>query len=162
VPVIVNEEHLHRRLSRLDGFIRDEFEYVGQRVTWLLTSHSFLFTAFVVGLNVGVRDRTNSQRLNPADAADIIPSLLAALCWIGIVSSLVVLLGVAVAHKVVNENYGRRKATEDAARTRTPPMIEEFDAVPNRQGRLYIVGSLSGFVMPLFLAGVWFWLWLKL
>ena len=62
-------------------------------------------------------------------------------------SSLVVLLGVAVAHKVVNENYSRRKATEDAARARAPPMIEEFDALPNRQG-LYIVGSLSGFVMP--------------
>jgi len=159
MPVTINsEEHLHRRLFRLDGLIRDEFEYVGQRVTWLLTSHSFLFTAFVVGLNVGVRDRANSFRMNPMDASAIIPQFLAALCWIGIVSSLVALLGVAVAHKVVRENYRRRKVTEDAATA----MSDQFDALPNRQGALYVIGSLSGFVMPVFLAVVWLWLWLHL
>jgi hypothetical protein len=171
MPVVLeSEEHLHRRLSRLDGLIRDEFEYVGQRLTWLLTSHSFLFTAFVVGLNVGVRDRGNiAQRMNPTDAENIIPFLLGALCVIGIVSSVVALLGIVVAHKVVGDNYRRRKATEDVAAAMRPapappPVIlnDHFDALPNRQRGIYILGSLSGWVMPCILAIVWFSLLLRL
>jgi hypothetical protein len=44
----VKDDDLRFRLSRCDTQIRIEFDLIGYRMTWLMTSQAFLFAAFTV------------------------------------------------------------------------------------------------------------------
>lgn len=103
-PVL--EESLSRRLTRLDSQLKIEYELIGQRVSWLLVSNSFLFGAFVVGLN-NVNPNTNVQKL--------IHVLILAIPVIGLTSSVLVALAVRAAHEVISDLKAVRDRVEEEA-----------------------------------------------
>ena len=94
------EESLDRRLGRLDAQIKIEFDLIGHRVSWLLVSNSFLFTALAVALNNTSNDTVKLRLVNAA---------LWCLPTIGLFSSFLVVLAVAAAHNVIKDLKLMRK-----------------------------------------------------
>ena len=135
-----SEENLNRRLLRLDAQIRVEYDLIGHRVSWLLTSNSFLFAAFVVGLN-------NTS----LSAKCLIETLMFSLPVIGLVSSLLVWFAVFAANSVISKLKELRDTVESVATS-----DYGFEALgikvidwPHR------IGNWPPFILPPLLAIIW-------
>jgi hypothetical protein len=100
------EDSLSRRLTRLDSQLKIEYELIGHRVSWLLVSNSFLFGAFVVGIN-NLSEKDDIQKL--------IHILIYAIPIIGLASSVLVALAVRAAHEVISELKVVRDRVEEEA-----------------------------------------------
>jgi len=136
------EESLSRRLTRLDSQLKIEYELIGHRVSWLLVSNSFLFGAFVVGLN--------NASLN-GGIQKLIHILILAIPVIGLASSVLVALAVRAAHEVVSEfKVVRDRVEEEAHRAFSYERLGvHIKSWP------HIVGNWPPMLLPPLFAVVW-------
>ena len=140
-----SEDNLNRRLLRLDAQIKIEYDLIGHRLSWLLTSNSFLFAAFVVGLNNANRDISSVK--------NFIGVLTISLPVIGLVSSVLVWLAVFAADSVICKFKRLRDTVEDeATRYGFEVLGIKTGAWPHR------VGNWPPFFLPPLLAIIWAWL----
>jgi hypothetical protein len=98
-----DREDVRFRLTRFDQQIFAEFELVGHRMNWLMTSQAFLFGAFALCVT------SNLPR------AQITLYLQFILLGIGIVSAGAVGLAILAAHRVVNRLKPMRAILEAKA-----------------------------------------------
>lgn len=105
------EDNLNRRLTRLDAQIKVEYDLIGHRVGWLLTSNAFLFAAFVVALNNVNLDNASLPSIR------FVYVLSFWIPIIGLASSALVTFAVFAANSVIKRLKLLRDRTEaDAAR----------------------------------------------
>lgn len=92
------------QLQRLDGAIEKEFTLIGDRMTWMVVSESFIFGAFV----------TAAVYYNPRDTAlnYLVISLLILLPIIGATIAAVAYLAITAAHIATDRLKGRRQELE--------------------------------------------------
>ena len=135
----INDQMLQYRLSRFDAQIKLEFELVGYRMTWLMTSQSFLFTAFTVCVTA---------------AAPPMPSVAKAIQYIvpivGMLSSFLVALAISAAHRVVERLKPARQSLEEIATLRGYERLG-VDA----DSRDHASGNLPSKLLPWVLAASW-------
>ena len=135
------EDNLNRRLLRLDAQIKTEYDLIGHRVSWLLTSSSFLFAAFLVGLN----------NTNPLVNKYLIEELTFWLPVTGLVSSLLVWFALFAAASVIRKLKKLRDIVEDKATSDC-----NFEVLGIRIiSWQHIVGNLPAFLLPPLLAFIW-------
>jgi hypothetical protein len=79
-------------LTRFDNLIKSEFDLVSHRMSWLMTSQAFLFSAFAIS-NV-----ISGQRIK-----ELTTILLTIIPLLGITTSLLVKKSIKAAHGVVND-----------------------------------------------------------
>lgn len=92
------------QLARLDGAIEKEFTLIGDRMTWMVVSESFIFGAFV----------TAAVYYNPRDTAlkYLVISLLILLPIIGATIAAVAYLAITAAHIATDRLKRRREDLE--------------------------------------------------
>lgn len=105
-PPVLTEESCRFRLGRFDGQIRIEFELIGHRMTWLVISQSFLFSAFATTL--GLADRADG-------VGHATKALRLLLPWLGMLAALLAGIAIAAAHAVIIRLKGRRDDLEQEA-----------------------------------------------
>jgi hypothetical protein len=135
----VKDEDLRFRLTRCDTQIQVEFDLIGHRMTWLMTSQSFLFAAFAVCV-------TTPQ-----------PRLLLLTKWlqfilsvVGVISALAVDLAIIAAHSVVERLKPVRQKLEKAARSK------HFEALGVEvESREHRWGNLPSRILPGVLVVAW-------
>jgi hypothetical protein len=128
-------------LLRFDGEIHLELELVGQRMTWLSISHSFLFSAFTV------------EVVARASAAPAIRHVLRhAIPMIGIVSA--VSVGLAVLAAQASARSLRRERAELEAR-RADASPAGFAPSLTRSAWIVRLGDLPPRLIPWLLAVTW-------
>jgi hypothetical protein len=81
------DEVLQFRLNRLDTEIRTAFDVLNQRITWLMISNSFLFSAFI----------------SLDKSADIARYLRWLLPGLGVISALLVGIAAVGKHRIIKE-----------------------------------------------------------
>jgi len=143
------DQSLSPRLIRLDSQLKIEYELVGQRVSWLLVSNSFLFGAFVVSLNNMSANANNM--CSDARIHRLIHILFLAIPIIGLVSSVLVALAVRAAHEVIFElKVVRDRVEEEASRA----LAYERLGVHIKSWP-HIVGNWPPVLLPPLFAVVW-------
>ncbi len=131
-----NGDDLRFRLTRCDSQIRIEFDLIGYRMTWLMTSQSFLFTAFTVCVNA----------LQPHMIAKWLQFVIP---LVGLISACLVALSIRAAHRVIEKLKPARAALE---KTASP----KFEALGVDVGsRDHADGNLPSRVLPWVLFSAW-------
>jgi hypothetical protein len=126
----LNEE-LQYRLNRLDSNIKAEFDLIGHRMTWLVISQSFLFSAFSLAA------------ANPTG-----PHVLRILLWLlpslGTVASITVYLAILAAHSVIRKVKKDRRPLEEVANKK---FGLELDSCGDDRWE-HVVGNVPSLLIP--------------
>lgn len=136
-PAQSNEE-IKYRLDRLDALIKFEFDLIGYRMTWLVVSQSFLFTAFSVAA---------SNHMNHP----ILGRMLWLLPSVGICVSAIVYFAILAAHSVVRKLKGIRKPLEETANKQFS--CEKASVEADRWE--HMLGNVPPYTVPLILTLAW-------
>lgn len=152
--MIDEEARLLTERERYDQQIKGEFELVGQRMTWLLASTSFLFGAFAVALTYKPDAARCEFALGPTFNA-LVKHVTWAIPVVGGVSALVVLLAVIAAHHVIANFKSERQAVEVS--------LEKYGY--KSKGVLldswrHVFGNAPPFVLPPLLLAAWLFLFI--
>nr|WP_315246665.1 hypothetical protein [uncultured Albidiferax sp.] len=133
------DHNLQFRLSRFDAQIKMEFDLIGYRMTWLMTSQAFLFTAFTVCVTA------NEPRMVSAAVAIqyIVPI-------VGMLSAFLVALAIGAAHDVVASLKPAREKLETIAERKGYEVLGV-----DTQSRDHWIGNLPSRILPWVLAGLW-------
>lgn len=137
-------------LTRHDTHINDEYQWIGQRLTWLLTSNSFLLLAFITAITAPSFWRHPSSIDDPKFEL-LVRIYFRGLPLIGLASCLFVFVGVIAAQIVVSRHRRKRDALEAEAQKEA-----SLTSVSNPTlGRLNLMGMSAGFIMPVSLFILW-------
>lgn len=135
----VTDEDLRFRLVRCDAQIRIEFDLIGYRMTWLMTSQAFLFAAFTVCVTAP----QPRLRLLAEWLQFVLPS-------VGVISALVVALAILAAHRVVERLKPTREALEKLA------TLKGFETLGvGVESREHAWGNLPSRILPWVLVTAW-------
>lgn len=156
----MQRKDLNSLYARLRSKIEHEDSLVNQRLTWMITLHGLLFTAYGFSLSAEASSLTapgilspegDRQQLAYANFHRTITNLRHAMVIVGIVSAVAALIGVVAAFRAIRE---------DAARL--DPFLKDLPDSTYSEiiGRpvVNILGMLSGIVIPSLAGGVWAWL----
>lgn len=134
-----SDENLRFRLTRFDQQICIEFDLIGHRMNWLMTSQAFLFAAFALCVT------TTSPR--PTLAATWLQYLLPA---IGAISAVLVGLAIFAAHRVIDRLKPARAILEGLA---TEAGFEKLGVDVHSSD--HRTGNLPSLILPWTLASAW-------
>ena len=135
-----DEDHaLQFRLTRFDAQIKLEFDLIGYRMTWLMTSQAFLFTAFTVCVTA-----SSPPVVYVAEAIQYIVPI------VGMLSAFLVALAILAAHRVVERMKPAREKLEEIA---TQLGYERLGV--DVESRDHLFGNLPSKILPWILAGSW-------
>lgn len=137
------EERLFRRLTRIETHLKNEFDLIGQRVSWLLATNAFLFTALMLNIN-----HLNDEHA-PYTLTIKYASILLAILGIG--SSFLTFLSILGAYIVVHKVKKTRKHVEADAATQ---FQHDLIGVHNEDCPHWM-GHIAPFLLPWLLIVVW-------
>jgi hypothetical protein len=147
IPVAT--EQTLRILARLDTHINDEYQWIGQRLTWLLVSNSFLLLSFITAVVAG--GLKEGTPIGPPKYRLIESIFVRGIPLIGLLSCACVFAGVWAAQRVVRGHKVKRDEFEEAADGMGIPSVGVKD------GSLYNwCGKAAGYAMPVSLFILWF------
>jgi len=129
------------RIERLDYHIRMEYDLMGQRMSWMVISQSFLFSAVALTANSSV-DRSMHQ---------VIELLRLLIPFIGVLSCLLSSAAIIAARSAINRLKHLRDALED-----TFSVEYGIDKLGVRQSEWqYSFGNFPTSFLPFTLSFVW-------
>lgn len=131
----INEEMLRFRIKRLDDQIRVEFDLIGHRMTWLVISQSFLFSAVSLTVNNSV---------NPS-AVKISELLRWLIPIIGIITCISVGLATFAARSVID----KLKSQRDPLESQEPIGVRSASWE-------HKIGNIPSVILPWVLCIAWF------
>jgi hypothetical protein len=138
----INEEMLRFRIKRLDDQIRVEFDLIGHRMTWLVISQSFLFSAVSLTVNNSV---------NPS-AVKISELLRWLIPIIGIITCISVGLATFAARSVINKLKRQRDPLESQ-----DPTDYQLESIGVRSSSWeHKIGNIPSLILPWVLCIAWF------
>jgi hypothetical protein len=143
------------RLQRFDNHIRFEFELIGHRMTWLMTSQSFLFAGYATMVSRLFPLGTSGTPVSAAPGAQsgstaVVELLLWLIPFVGLVTALLAAVSVFAAKSVIRMFKEPRAKLEEKMKDYGYEQVGvPLSTWPHKLG-----GASSGFI-PLFLLVVW-------
>jgi len=124
-----------------------EDDLIAQRLSWLVSSQSFLFTAYAIVLNGPAVTRSALMSRQQALIYQVIPGIAmisAILIYCGIIGGAVAMNSLRKAFQAQFATHGR-------------------SAVPSVQGniRTLLLGHIAPLTLPLIFAAVWLVIWIR-
>jgi hypothetical protein len=157
----MNKKDLNAVYSRVRSKVEHEDNLVNQRLTWMITLHGLLFTAYGFSLTAqatalsapGLSETSSDiQKQAYGEFLATFTTLRHAMAGVGIVSSFAALIGVAAAYRAIRD---------DAAML-DDSLFEKYEGFtyPAVIGRsmVNILGIISGLLIPFLAGGVWTWI----
>jgi glucan phosphoethanolaminetransferase (alkaline phosphatase superfamily) len=135
----VAAEDLRFRITRFDTQIKMEFDLIGYRMMWLMTSQAFLFAAFSVCVTA------NTPRL-----PEVTRLLQYVLPIVGSIAAFVVALAILAAHRVVER---LKPARTDLERMGASLGYEILGVDP--ESPEHVSGNLPSRILPPIIAVAW-------
>lgn len=134
-------------LLRLDTHIADEYQWIGQRISWLLVTNSFLLLSFISAANFLVSAAA-------AAYTRLAVVFMLGVPVVGIGSSILVFIGVLAAQWMVKSFKTARDTVQRAFEGvpfpyQVPPMGTVTGSWPN------VFGKAASYCMPIFLILLW-------
>jgi len=131
------------RLKRLDDQIRMEYDLMGQRMSWMVISQSFLFSAVAL---------TANNSVDPS-MRKVLSLLRLLMPFVGILSCLFSMAAIFAARSVINRLKTLRNRLEDLFEQQNG---DGFDRLGVRQTDWqHSFGNFPTSFLPLTLIGVW-------
>ena len=138
-PMLPLEKTIEFRLRRHDDLLRMEFDLVGYRMTWLMTSQAFFFAGFALCI------------VTPLPPYPIlVTTLMMAIPVIGAASSILVGRAIVAAHKEIDKLKDSRDELEKLAE----PLGYEMLGVRS-ESAIHTQGNGPSFWLPWLLAFCW-------
>lgn len=140
--------------ERTRAKVLHEDDLVHQRMTWMITLHGLLFTAYGFSLSAEAGSLTSigaasvDQQTAYLKFWQTVGTVRGAMVFVGIVSSVAALIGVIAAYRAIRDDEQKF----NAFRQSHPELV-----YPSMIGRraTNVMGMLSGLLIPFLAGGVW-------